>query len=156
MSILDVHSEKWIAEPNTGCYIWTGAISGSGQQRAVVGLPRIFAAGPKQKLVGVARLVCEEEHGPPPTPKHHAAHATPSGCVGGVCVNPDHIRWATARDNQQDIPADVRVSRAKNATAGMSAEARSERSRRMQASVPDHIKRLKALRMNEARWGKKL
>jgi hypothetical protein len=121
MSVLEQHEDKWQPEPNTGCFIWTGAISGSGQQRAVVGLPRIFAGGPKQKLVGVARLVCEEAYGLPPTSKHHAAHATLSGCVGGACVNPDHIRWATPKENQADILPEVmreRLSKANTARLG--------------------------------------
>jgi len=114
MGVLDDHAEKWCVAPN-GCWVWTGAVSGSGQQRAVVGLPRLLVGGFRQKNVGVARLVCEEVYGPPPTPKHHAAHATPNGCIGGVCVSPHHIRWATPSENQQDIHPTVMKERLRKA-----------------------------------------
>ena len=38
--------------------------------------------------------------GAPPTPKHQCAHSCGNGAAG--CVNPLHLRWATAQDNQLD------------------------------------------------------
>lgn len=46
----------------------------------------------------VHRLACEEIHGPPPTPKHEAAHR----CGNSRCCNPGHVRWATHSENQLD------------------------------------------------------
>jgi len=48
----------------------------------------------------VARLVCEELHGPAPTDKHQAAHSCGNGHKG--CCNPQHLRWATVRENHAD------------------------------------------------------
>lgn len=101
-AFLEAHREKWVPEPNTGCWLWTAALINSG--RPVVGV------GPKSVKL-VSRVVCEERHGPPPTPKHYAAHATPNGCVGGLCVNPSHLRWATSHENHMDIPPEQRSDR---------------------------------------------
>lgn len=97
MDILERHSEKWIAEPNTGCYLWTGALSN--------GRPEISQ---KDKPKYVARLVCEETNGPSPSPKHDAAHNTPNGCVGALCVNGGHLRWATRSENLRDVSPEQR------------------------------------------------
>lgn len=46
----------------------------------------------------VHRYVCETAHGPPPTKEHQASH----GCGVRRCVNPHHLSWKTAKDNQAD------------------------------------------------------
>jgi len=46
------------------------------------------------------RIVCERAHGKPPTAKHHAAHSCGKGHER--CVNPSHLRWATAAENIAD------------------------------------------------------
>jgi DNA-binding transcriptional regulator YiaG len=49
------------------------------------------------------RVVCELAHGPFPTPEHHAAHDNNGAmCASRSCVNPKHLRWATALENEAD------------------------------------------------------
>lgn len=48
----------------------------------------------------VSRLVCEEEHGPPPTPKHQAAHSCGKGHL--ACVTKRHLSWKTPKENVAD------------------------------------------------------
>lgn len=48
----------------------------------------------------ISRLMCEHRHGPPPTPKHEAAHSCGRGPLG--CVNGSHLRWATPKENNAD------------------------------------------------------
>lgn len=48
----------------------------------------------------VSRLLCEEIYGPPPTPRHEAAHRCGKGHLG--CVTRRHLRWATPTENQAD------------------------------------------------------
>ena len=97
-------------------------VVGSGQARSAELLdcdPQVRIGGRKGKTEYVARLVCEEIYGSAPL-LHEAAHATRSGCIGGLCVAPHHLRWATSRENSQDIPPEVRTeaSRKGAVTAG--------------------------------------
>ena len=91
MSTLDKLFDRWVPEPNTGCYLWTGYVNG--------GRPTYIEGG---KSYRVARLICEEAHGPPPTPKHQAAHKKP--CREILCISPYHVRWATQSENELDKP----------------------------------------------------
>ncbi len=52
------------------------------------------------KLQYVARLVCLEVRGEPPTPKHEAAHSC--GKAYQSCVAKRHLRWATKKENEAD------------------------------------------------------
>lgn len=47
---------------------------------------------------GAHRYMCELVKGPPPTPEHLAAHS----CGNRRCVNPKHLSWKTAQQNQDD------------------------------------------------------
>lgn len=105
MGILDEHEAKWVPEPNTGCLIWIGAVAGKANDRPQIRI------GTKRELI--PRLVCEEVNGPPPSTKHLALHNTGSGCIGGVCVNGEHLRWGTQAENMQDIPQERRSNRIK-------------------------------------------
>jgi hypothetical protein len=46
------------------------------------------------------RVMCIFAHGPPPTPKHQAAHSCNNG--HGGCVNPRHLSWKTNPENMAD------------------------------------------------------
>lgn len=48
--------------------------------------------------VNVCRLMCTYRNGPPPTPKHQAAHSC--GRRHDACVNPSHLSWKTNSENQ--------------------------------------------------------
>lgn len=48
----------------------------------------------------VARVICSELHGPPPSDKHEAAHSCGRGNFG--CANGGHLRWATRAENEAD------------------------------------------------------
>ena len=56
-----------------------------------------------KKPVYVHRIVCEAVNGPPPSPKHEAAHSCGKGGMG--CVNPNHLRWASKLENNRDMIA---------------------------------------------------
>jgi hypothetical protein len=45
-----------------------------------------------------SNIVCEAIHGPPPSPKHVAAHS----CDNRICVAPRHVKWKTQRRNLID------------------------------------------------------
>lgn len=46
------------------------------------------------------RIMCRLAHGDPPTERHQAAHSCGNG--RGGCINPRHLRWATATENAAD------------------------------------------------------
>lgn len=54
----------------------------------------------KGKTTTAHRVICREAHGDAPTPRHQAAHSCGKGHEG--CVNPRHLSWKTARENQID------------------------------------------------------
>lgn len=64
----------------------------------------IWPFGDALKVDGVnwraSRYMCFLAHGEPPSPELHAAHACGRGEQG--CVHPQHLRWATAAENEAD------------------------------------------------------
>ena len=50
------------------------------------------------KQITAHRYVCIKAHGPPVGDQRFAAHS----CGQSWCVNPQHIRWATPRENNDD------------------------------------------------------
>lgn len=48
----------------------------------------------------VHRKICEEMHGPAPTPEHEAAHSCGKGKSG--CVTKGHLDWKTHIENERD------------------------------------------------------
>jgi hypothetical protein len=47
-----------------------------------------------------SNIMCEVTHGVSPGPDWQAAHSCGKGNRG--CINPNHLRWATCRENQAD------------------------------------------------------
>lgn len=52
----------------------------------------------KGRKVYAARRMCEEMHGPPPTPEHESAHS----CHKRRCINKRHVRWKTHAENMAE------------------------------------------------------
>lgn len=70
------------------CLKWPFPLSRSGYGKCSIG----------QKTLLAHRFMCELAHGAPPFPKAQAAHS----CGNAWCVNPKHIRWATAGENNRE------------------------------------------------------
>lgn len=85
------YHEVVLAHKSDDCLTWPYANNGHGYGRINVG---------GRKLAYVHRMACEAIHGPPPSPKHDAAHSCGRG--GQKCVNPKHLRWATETENMAD------------------------------------------------------
>jgi hypothetical protein len=76
-----------IGHKGAGCIIWPFS-------RTPQGYGQTFYCG---EVMGSHRVMCVLEHGEPPTPEHQAAHSCGNG--RGGCINPDHLRWATPKEN---------------------------------------------------------
>lgn len=72
------------------CFKWP--FGSAGQGRGSVSF--------RGRTVVAHRVVCILVHGEPEHSKMHAAHSCGNGHLG--CVNPKHLRWATAYENAQD------------------------------------------------------
>ena len=140
MSFLEDYADRWTPEPNTGCFIWFGNALPSGRGRVSI----------KGKMTLATRVVLSEAVGPPPQSGLDAAHDTMNGCCGPACINPEHLRWATRRENCFDRPLEKRKAIARAAAdastkeqrrsrglaswAGMTKEQRTERAKRANAT----------------------
>ena len=72
----------------------------------------VLHTGSEARSTIVSRRVCRAVHGPPPTPKHEAAHSCGKGHEG--CVNPNHLRWATHQENMEEMVAHGTAQRGEN------------------------------------------
>ena len=90
-----VWGNKWLLEHVTHegdeCLIWPYGRDPYGRAKGSFGK-------------GVTRLahrhMCALKHGPAPEGKPEAAHYCGNGHLG--CVNPNHLRWATRQENEDD------------------------------------------------------
>lgn len=88
---IDAFFHQILCSETDDCILWPYARSSRGY---AVWAPRV---GLSQY---VHREVCKAAHGLPGTPSLHAAHSCGRGHEG--CVNPRHLRWATAKENSAD------------------------------------------------------
>lgn len=79
---------KWIPEPNSGCWLWTGAISGIRP-----------SFGVKSGRTDVAYRVSYKLHCGDIPDGLYVCHK----CDVPMCVNPDHLFLGTQSDNLQDM-----------------------------------------------------
>jgi len=81
--------ERYVsAEPNSGCFLWTGALT---NRYACLRIAR--------RTVKVTRLLMASVLGRELRPDEHVLH----NCDVTVCVNPAHLRVGTHADNMTDM-----------------------------------------------------
>jgi hypothetical protein len=88
-------TEKYIPEPNSGCWLWTGSIKREGGKRFRA-VQDIWQNGRPTRR-HASRVVWKDVKGPVPSGMH-VLHR----CGMGMCVNPDHLYLGTNDDNIQD------------------------------------------------------
>jgi hypothetical protein len=83
-------------DDDTGCWLWTRRVNNNGYPVMAVRIK-----GRKNPVPMFAhRVSCELFNGPPPEPEHEAAHDVL--CPFRHCCHPEHLRWATTRENAAD------------------------------------------------------
>lgn len=87
--------DRVIPEPNSGCWLWEGALNGHGYGQITRG----------GKGYRVPRLAWEEANGPIPE-----GMIVCHKCDVRACCNPDHLFLGTAKDNTQDALAKGRLT----------------------------------------------
>lgn len=86
------YDETVLAHPRGECLFWP-------YNRNSGGYGMLYDAATRSHVF-VHRLACESANGPPPSPKHHAAHSCGNGSKG--CVSPWHLSWKTPKENHAD------------------------------------------------------
>lgn len=96
-------SEHSVPEPNTGCWLWLGAVDRSGYGRM-----RLTGFG-RRMMTGAHRMAWISRNGDVP-----AGMVIDHKCRVRACVNPDHLRPLTPRANT--LAGDSPVARNARAT----------------------------------------
>jgi hypothetical protein len=86
-TVLERFEEKYIPEPNSGCWLWTASTFKGGYGQFWTG----------QKYTGAHRASYEMFRGEI-APKMQILHS----CDNPLCVNPEHLSVGTNLDNQHD------------------------------------------------------
>ena len=105
MSANDRFLEYVSPEPNTGCWLWAGAVGSDGR-----GLFRLGSQGSPEKAHRAAWKLLV---GPIPTFDGHHGMCICHRCDNPICVNPAHLFLGTQLDNMRDMNAKGRNGRTK-------------------------------------------
>ena len=94
-SLQERFEERYIPEPNSGCWLWLGATAPSRGTDGCYG--KIYNAPGALPRMAMAHRISYELHVGKIPPKHEIDH----NCKNTLCVNPEHLEPRTRRGHAQ-------------------------------------------------------
>ena len=82
--------EDHVSHQSDDCLIWPFSVGDHGRGTMTV----------DRRAMSAPRYMCMLAHGAPPAESMQTAHSCGNGHIG--CMNPRHLRWATAAENESD------------------------------------------------------
>jgi hypothetical protein len=142
--ILDRYGKFISPDPNSGCWLWDGAV----HRKRLPYYGYVSFEGKAQTMNSVIRKL-----------RGFTGHQMRHLCGVGLCVNPRHMVDGTAKQNMQDVPSEVRSERARKRQAALTPEQRSAIAKKRAAAfvatlTPEKkAEKVRQLLAGQKRWG---
>ncbi len=111
LTVLERIFARSIPEPNSGCWLWEGAVTNGGYGKVRVGSVRDGS----RRTVQVHRVICETLYGL--SDDQDCCHRCDNPC----CVNPGHLFPGSRRENMQDAKRKDRLKKSALSPAQLAA-----------------------------------
>lgn len=96
---IEVITNGSIPEPNSGCWLWLGPMDSSGYGNATAYYSGLSSSWSAHRLsFFIFKVLCPDDYKLFSNPRLMVRHI----CHNKLCVNPEHLKLGTAKDNADD------------------------------------------------------